>query len=275
MHSKNIYRDFNEHLVATAFSKQSQKFDDIFSHNTIIQYKRSRVRDHFLQYLQPKSSILEINCGTGDDAIYFAQHNHKVHATDISKGMQQVLQQKIVAYNLQSNISNELCSFTELKSLKNKGPYHAIFSNFAGLNCTANLVDVLHSFNELLIEEGIVTLAIMPKFCLWETLLICKGQIKIATRRFINRYGSKAHVEGEFFNCSYYNASYIIKHLKPNFKLLSIEGLCTFVPPSYMLGFAEKYPSLFNFLKNIEDKVKTKWPWKYMGDYYIISLQKI
>jgi hypothetical protein len=41
-----------------------------------------------------------------------------------------------------------------------------------------------------------------------------------------------------------------------------------------MEGFAENNPRLYQFLKIRENKYKNKWPWKYIGDYYIISLQK-
>jgi hypothetical protein len=40
-------------------------------------------------------------------------------------------------------------------------------------------------------------------------------------------------------------------------------------------GFARKFfEKIFKLLKNKEDRLKCKWPWKYIGDYYIISLQK-
>ena len=35
-----------------------------------------------------------------------------------------------------------------------------------------------------------------------------------------------------------------MNNLKEEFEMLSLEGLCTFVPPSYMEGFAEKHPSI-------------------------------
>jgi hypothetical protein len=50
--------------------------------------------------------------------------------------------------------------------------------------------------------------------------------------------------------------------------------LCTLVPPSYIEGFPEKHPGAYEVLKAKEDKWKNKWPWKYIGDYYIISLKK-
>jgi ubiquinone/menaquinone biosynthesis C-methylase UbiE len=264
----------NEIAAADAFTGQSGIFDEFYSTNTIINYKRDRVRAHVLSYLKPGSSILELNSGTGEDAIFFANKGHIVHATDISAGMQEQLMKKVDAKELTQSVSNELCSYTQLDQLQNKGPYDLIFSNFAGLNCTGELDIVLTSLSPLLNPRGVVTMVILPKFCLWETLLIFKGKFRTAFRRFFSSNGRTAHVEGNYFKCWYYNPSYIRKRTKSSFDLLSIEGLCTIVPPSYIEGFAEKHPSAYNFLKNLEDRLKTSWPWKYIGDYYIISLKK-
>src|SRR5215203_927085 len=259
--NRSIY-SVNEQAAEKAFSKQSIIFDEIYSSNLIIQYKRQRVRDHLQQFLRPTSKILELNAGTGEDAVWFAQHGHTVHATDISKGMQGKLGEKIHQNKLQAQITQELCSFTVLQDLENKGPYDLVFSNFAGLNCTGELDKVLHSLSPLLKPNGLVTLVILPKFCLWESLLFFKGKFKTAFRRFFSKKGVKAHVEGEYFTCWYYDPSYIIKNMKGSYKILSVEGLCTLVPPSYLENFPAKRPSLFNWLRNKENKWKSKWPWK-------------
>lgn len=264
----------NKQATEKAFSKQSAIFDEIYSSNIIIQYKRQRVRDHLQQFLKPGSKILELNAGTGDDAIWFAEQGHTVHATDISKGMQEKLAEKVRQNKLEGKIDHELCSFDELGQLKNKGPYDVIFSNFAGLNCTGELDRVLQSFSPLLKPSGIVTLVILPKFCLWETLLFLKGDFKTAFRRFFSGKGVKAHIEGEYFTCWYYNPSYVIKNMKRSYEVLFVEGLCTLVPPSYLENFPTRRPSLFNWLKEKENKWKSKWPWKNVGDYFIISLRK-
>ncbi len=269
-----ILNDINEAAAAKAFSKQARVFDDLYSANTIVNYKRERVRAHVLQYLKPGSSILELNSGTGQDALFFAGQGHRVHATDIAAGMQNELTKKVVQAGMQHKISTELCSFTQLQNLKDRGPYDMVFSNFAGLNCTGQLDEVLVSFSPLLKPGGLVTLVLLPKFCLWETLLIFKGKFKTATRRLFAKNGTKAHVEGTYFTCWYYNPSYVINNLPGQFDVLGIEGLCTIVPPSYIEGFAEKYPRLYQFLKTKEDQLKTAWPWRSIGDYYIISLRK-
>lgn len=267
-------KNINEVYAAKAFSAQAGIFDEIYSGNTIVNYKRERVRAHILQYLKPGGNILELNSGTGEDAMFFAQKGHSVHATDIAEGMQNKLKEKAGNRNLQHLITTEVCSFTQLNQLKNRGPYDHIFSNFAGLNCTGELNKVLLSLPDLLKPNGVVTLVILPKFCLWELLLVFKGKFKTATRRLFSKHGTIVHLEGTYFTCWYYNPSYVIRALKSSFNLLSVEGLCTIVPPSYIEGFAEKYPFIYCVLKRAEDRLKCSWPWRFIGDYYIISLVK-
>jgi ubiquinone/menaquinone biosynthesis C-methylase UbiE len=264
----------SEQQAALAFSKQSIIFDELYSSNRIVRYKRNRVRKHLLQNLSPGSSVLELNAGTGEDAVFLARQGHYVHATDISPDMQHILREKVQDLGLTDFISNELCSYTALESLKDKGPYDCVFSNFAGLNCTGELQKVLNGFDKLLSPGGIVVLVILPKFCLWESLLVFKGKFRTATRRFFSEKGRRANVEGVAFTCWYYSPRYVIDVLQGKFELIGLEGLCSLVPPSYIDGFAEKYPAIFSFLCELEDRLKSHWIWKYIGDYYIISFRK-
>jgi len=264
----------NEQAASVAFTRQSAVFDKLYSADTIIRYKRQRVWDHLEKYLQPQSAILELNAGTGEDAIHLAAAGHHIHATDISEGMLSHLAEKTRQYGLQKNISREQCSFTKLDTLQLKGPYDAVFSNFAGLNCTQQLDKVLHSLTPLVKPGGVVTLVVLPPFCLWEFLFIFKGKFRTALRRFAGKRGARAHLEGTYFRCWYYKPSYIRQQLKDSFDPVALEGLCTLVPPSYLQHFAEKRPALYRFLEKMENKWKHRWPWKYIGDYYIITLRK-
>jgi len=264
----------SERQAANAFDSQSLIFDELYAKNSIIHYKRDRVRHHLLKYLTPGSHVLELNAGTGDDAIFLAQRGFHVHATDISAGMQEKLMEKVAFYQLDGSVSNELCSFTALSELGNKGPFDCIFSNFAGLNCTGNLDRVLGSFDRLLKPGGIIVLVILPGFCLWETLFLLKGKFKTATRRFFSSNGRKANIDGLSFTCWYYSPGYLKRELNDKYRLLETEGLCSIVPPSYVEGFPEKYPRIYSFLCRAEERLKNKWPWKQVGDYYIISFKK-
>lgn len=267
-------RTTNEQAASRAFDRQAPLFDGLYNLDTIVRYKRQRVRDHLLRYLNPHSHILELNAGTGEDAVFLATQGHSIHATDISEGMQRMLVRKVKQWGLQERVTHERCSYTDLERLKNKGPYDLIFSNFAGLNCTGELAKVLDALPSLLKPGGMVTLVLLPGFCLWEFLLLFKGKWKTATRRLFSRHGVDAHIEGVFFKCWYYRPSWVVRQMEQHFYLLGTEGLCTIVPPSYIEEFAEKHPRLFDFLQREEGRRKAKWPWKFIGDYMILSFIK-
>lgn len=269
----DIYME-NEHHVLEAFNKQSVLFDELYSSNSMIEYKRQRVRDHVMKFLKPGSYILELNAGTGEDAIYFAKHGHHIHATDISSGMLEMLEQKVIQYQLTNKITFENCSYTSLSKLKNNGPYDLIFSNFAGINCTNQLDLILDSLPALLKPGGVITLVFLPPFCLWEFLMLFKGKFKTAFRRFCGVKGAAAYIEGICFRCWYYKPSFIIKKLKLSFHVLGYEGLCTLVPPSYIEGFADRHLNSYRILKEHEARLKNKWPWRDIGDYVTLSFKK-
>src|SRR5688572_6503778 len=105
----HLLNDINESSVAEAFTLQSSVFDREYAANPVIIYKRKRVRQHVLNLLSPFSNILELNSGTGDDAIFFARLGHRVHATDISEGMQYELKKKLEAEELEGRITLEKC----------------------------------------------------------------------------------------------------------------------------------------------------------------------
>ncbi|MGZ3951825.1 MAG: class I SAM-dependent methyltransferase, partial [Flavisolibacter sp.] len=257
-----------------AFTKQAEIFDQLYADDKVVRYKRKRVRHHILKYAQEGGHMLELNCGTGEDAIYFAQKGFRVHATDISSGMLEVLRKKIKGSVYEGRVTTEQCSFTELEMLSDKQAYDYIYSNLGGLNCTADLERVLKSLGGLVKQGGVVTLVIISKFCLWESLLLFKGKFRTAFRRLLSNKGSRAQVEGKTFKCWYYNPSFVKKGLSDMFNYIDLEGLCTIVPPSYIYHFAEKYPKAFQFMISTEERLKQRWPWNRVGDYFIISFRK-
>jgi len=266
--------DVYQQQAARAFDQQAALFDELYANNALIQYKRDRVRKHAGALMAPGSMILELNAGTGEDALYFARQGHRVHATDISSGMLAVLNRKVQAMGYAGQVTQESCAFNRLDQLNQKGPYDMIFSNFAGLNCCADLRETLDSCQRLLKSGGLLTMVIMPAFCLWETLLFFRGRCRTALRRWGSRGGVSAHIEGQYFRCWYHRPQDIIRHLEGSFDLLALEGLCSIVPPSYLEHFDQKYPRLYRFLQQQEWRYKSSWPWKLIGDYYIISFRK-
>lgn len=261
----------NDTQVSAAFSKQSVVFDKMSKENQLSEYLRSIFRQEVLSHLKPNSNLLELNCGTGLDAQFFAERGHNILATDIAPGMLDQVQSKILTHHLENRIKTQLCSFHEIHKIQEKKFDH-IISNFGGLNCTDKLEDVLSQFTPLLNKNGKVTLMIMPKICPWELIQIFKGKFKTAFRRF--RKSTPAHIEGHFFECYYYNPGFVIRRLKKDFRLLGLKGVCIFVPPEFYQNFVERYPRLFIFLCKIDNTICSFFPFTYCCDHFMITFEK-
>jgi ubiquinone/menaquinone biosynthesis C-methylase UbiE len=276
--------DSNAQAAAVAFSKQSSVFDQLEKDNGILQWMRKQVHDHCLQFFKTGDSILELNCGTGIDAIFFAEQGMHVHATDMSEGMLNELKKKIEMKNLQEKISVQQCSFTELTSILlsptsfasamlSVKKFDHIFSDFGGLNCEKNIEGVISQFKDLLKQGGTVTLVIMPPFCPWEISLLLKGNFKTAFRRF-KRNGTASNVEGIHFNTFYFTPSRLIKAFGRDYQLLGLRGLACLIPPPYLENFPKRYPKIFGTLKRMDQKLNHTFPFNHWADHFIITVKR-
>jgi ubiquinone/menaquinone biosynthesis C-methylase UbiE len=257
--------------AALAFSRQSAVFDQQEEKNKILQWMRSTVHEHCLNYFKSGESILELNCGTGIDAVFFAEHGMHIHATDISGDMLDELRKKILLKNLANKISVQQCSYTELEKIEVKKFEH-IFSNFGGLNCAPDLDSIVKQFRLLLKPGGTVTLVIMPPVCPWEIALSLNGNFKTAFRRF-QKQGADSNVEGIHFNSYYFSPARIIRSFGKDYRLLKLKGLAGAIPPPYLEKFPEKYPKIFNALVQIEEKVNGYFPFNCWADHFILTMK--
>jgi ubiquinone/menaquinone biosynthesis C-methylase UbiE len=253
--------------VDKGFSNISTTYESLDETSSLIQWMRGSVRSHLERKLQSGSSILEINAGTGLDAVYLAEKGYRVHATDMATGMVDFLNQKSQNLALKGRLTFEKLAFEELPELNSKHDY--IFSNFGGLNCVDahDLQKVIKSFKGILNPGGGITLVIMPPYTPWEWLSVLKGK-KYGFRRFRKTI---AHVAGAMVPTYYHKSSLVKKFLKDDFYQISIENLSFIGPAGYKIDFPTDYPRLFKFLTAF-DKPSSKIPFlKGIGDYYIIS----
>jgi ubiquinone/menaquinone biosynthesis C-methylase UbiE len=261
-----------EQNVSAAFSKQSVLFDEIEKENEIIHELRRRFYKSILKHVKPGGRILELNCGTGIDAVALAQHGFFIHATDASAGMLYQLRKKIGELHLNNQITTQQISFLHLDELTERR-FDAIISNFGGLNCTDKLNDVINSFSALLNEGGIAVLVVMPPVCPMELLTMLKGNFKLAFRRW-KKNGTPANIEGETILSYYYAASRIRKMFGENFRCLQQQGWCSVMPMPYHSSFPKKHQRVFSFLQNSEQKIAEIFPFNCWADHVLMVMQK-
>jgi ubiquinone/menaquinone biosynthesis C-methylase UbiE len=267
-----IVSNIQEKNVSEAFSKQAGVFDEEDISNPILQWMRGVTRTSVLSHIKKDAHILELNCGTGIDSVFFAQQGYKVTATDIAPGMLAQVDKKIKVYSLVDKISLQPCSFTNIQSLQ-PAKFDYVFSNFGGLNCTEDLNLVIQQLKPLLNPGAGATLVIMPPVCLWELGLALKGNFKIAFRR-LKIKGTPSNVEGTNFTSWYYNPSYVAKAFGSNFVVKEIKALGVFVPPPYLYKTVIKYPRFFKLTMQMEKLFSSLIFFRKIGDHFLISVEK-
>ena len=188
--------------VQMAFGKQALHYDEDDSSNQILTDWRKKVYEHVKSFMTPQCHLLELNAGTGIDALHFVQEGHSVHATDISPGMVQKIQEKADQYGARDRFTSQICSFETLSQVTGKN-FEYVFSNFGGLNCCQDLSRVIKHLPRVLKAGAYVTWVIMPPLCPWEISRILRGK-QIALRR-LHKAGVSAQLEGAYFQVYYYS----------------------------------------------------------------------
>jgi len=260
---ENVFNEVNK-----AFTKQSIIYDRYEENNKILTWMRKQVRNGALSFLKNNDTILELNSGTGTDAVFFAKKGFKVLATDLSDGMVGQINRKVKLENLSAQIEVMQHSYTDLNQIHNR-KFDFIFSNFGGLNCVADLNLVTKHFPSVLKNNGIVCLVIMPPVCPWEIIQLLRGKIKFAFRRF-NKSGLPANIEGVSFYTYYFSHREIMCALGQNFKLLKLMSLGVFTPIPQMEVFQNKFPRLLRLLNSLDEKTSGYFPFNRIGDHIIV-----
>lgn len=259
------------------FDSAAASYDQDFTNSPIGKIQRKQVLD-FLDSSIPSNpiNVLEVNCGTGEDAIWLAKKGHTVVCTDLSNEMLKEVESKVERENLENKINVQQLDLKSIHSDSVKGEFDLIFSNFAGLNCLdpkelSKALEVLSSF---LKPNGKLILVFLGKFCAWETkYFLMKGQWKKAFRRF-TKEAVVADVNGEKVKTWYYSIAEIKELTKSTLAVTKRKAIGTFVPPSYLNPWFKNKLWLLNIFAFLDNIYGTMGIFTSLSDHYLIELEK-
>jgi len=255
--------------INQGFSRESQSYDADDETNSIIRWARAVVRKTVTHYVSSGGSVLEINAGTGSDALWLVKHGYRVHATDIADGMIVTIRSKIESSGLADSFTAQQLSFTELEQTTN-APFDGVFSNFGGLNCLPDLSVVARGVRHVLKPGGWVVWVIMPPICPWELVQVLRGHWRTAIRR-LRRGGVMANVRGAQIMTYYFTPSRIRRALGPEFRVESLQSFSLFCPPMYMQGFSKRFPRLTENLMRFDEHLGRLPLLNSWGDFFILT----
>jgi ubiquinone/menaquinone biosynthesis C-methylase UbiE len=267
----------NQYQPTAAFDAAAASYDAEFSFSQTGMLQRKRVH-YFLQNRVAAltgKQILELNCGTGEDAIWMAATGCRVTATDLSANMIDMVQKKAAAQP-QLTIKAMQCGFDEVAAKLSGNQFDFVLSNFGGLNCISN--DALEKFSVQLHNitkaGSTVALVIMSNKCWWEKWYFwLKGQKQAMYRRqqaaplAVQVHGSKQLVW-------YYHPAEVEKACSKAFIKLYTRPVGLFLPPSYMEGYFKKKKGLLMLLYGLEKIFGNFSFLSAYADHYLIVLKR-
>ncbi len=259
--------------VRLAFDDASSWYDDLHANDPAWRAARAVTHSVFLTYFRHNDRLLEINCGTGIDALALATQGMSVYATDISEGMIEAARAKIEQHGLSSRARAEVLGFEELGTVRGD-PFDGGYSNFDGLNCIQDPGPIARELARLIRPGGYFVATILPDFCLWETLsMFLRLNVAGAFRRRSSG-GVEANLGGKTFRTFYYSPEGFARHFTENFKVVGVLGLNIFTPPMNHLRAYRILRPILPILYRVDALVSRLPVFRRIGDQMIIVLQR-
>lgn len=254
------------------FDSYAASYDDHFSRAMIGKAQRKQVRRWLDPFLTAKiKHILEVNCGTGEDAVWLACKGFAVTATDSSGGMLDAASGKTQGTSIRlAQLASQNIATLQPQS------FDLIFSNFGGLNCLdrKELLQFVKGCEVLQKKGGLVALVIMGTACRWERWYYRLKKDPGTALRRKNKAGVPTCIDGVDFFTWYYKPSEIVDLFADSYKTLLVRPVGLFVPPSYLEGYFKKHPFLLRVLVTL-DRLFARFNFQAdKADHFFILLQK-
>jgi SAM-dependent methyltransferase len=266
-------------LAQSPFDVLAETYDTDFTQSQIGRLQRNRVWKYvnaLLQNIDKPLKILEVNCGTGEDALKLAAMGHTVMATDASNAMIEKAQQKSVTLNISSRqIEFIQCRFDELKQKFQNEEFDLVFSNFGGINCIdrSAIKKLSNDLTSIVNINGFLFFTVMSSCCLWEMFYyMLKEKWSTAFRR--RKRSVDFNVNGSAMQVFYYSPHNFKKLFQLNFKPVETYPVGLFIPPSYLEQQFLKRKNWLRRLNHYEEKLGNYSMFSSLADHYCMILKR-
>jgi SAM-dependent methyltransferase len=262
-----------ERQTVLAFDRLAAKYDDMFTRSMIGRAQREAVWEVLLDTIEPGSHVLELNCGTGEDALFLAKHDMSLVACDASKQMIERARQRMRSEDPGAPIQFRHLATEQLSQLEREDLFDAAFSNFSGLNCVADLNYTARALAERITLGAPVLICLSTRYCLSEIIwFVLHGQFRKAFRRCSGIATVK--VEGVIVQVRYPTLRAVRRSFSSFFRMHSCTGIGITVPPSYLEPLARRHPRLLKLAQRIDRYISRLPGVRTLGDHMLIHFER-
>jgi len=261
--------------IGRAFSGAAGKYDEQFTNTSIGRLQRNRVWNYLNKNISSKDHprVLELNCGTGEDAKWLASKGFRVVATDLSPQMIEAAKQKNSG---SAGITFQVCSFAQIGDRFPPASFDFIFSNFGGLNCISEQeIRLLAEQASLLLRpNGRFIVVVMSNDCAMERRYFRRKNMSGQANRRQNPAGATTTIEGETFTTWYYSPEQFSKLVSNVFNVQAQKAVGWTIPPSYTDNYFRNKPMLLKALNVLENTLGNIPALAKKADHFLMDLVK-
>jgi ubiquinone/menaquinone biosynthesis C-methylase UbiE len=249
------------------FNHIAKNYDSDFTQSFVGKYQRNWVWKLVDKELGEHFEVLELNAGTGEDALHFAAKVKNYLATDISSEMISVAAEKCQNHK---NIQLEVADFKQ--ALQGEQKYDLIFSNFGGLNCISpkELQNLAPHIKSCLKKSGSFIAVVMGRDCKWEQRYYKKKKEPQKALRRKSKDAVQANVEGKSVDTWYFTPMEFAMLL--DLKITKLKPVGYAIPPSYLNPWLEPKTLLRSGLKWADILTRNMTSLSNKADHYFIKL---
>lgn len=252
-------------MHASPFDELASSYDRSFTHSTCGMTLRQRVWERAATLFPPGARILELGCGTGEDAVHLARAGRYVVALDASAEMIRLARLKAAAAGCGGRVEFHTRPIEALAEVSPHERFDGVFSNFGAINCVPDLPGLVGQLAERLAPGARMLLVPMGRYVPWEwAWFLARGDSTRAFRRL--RAGG---VEWRGLRVRYPTPGALARQLAPWFQVMRREALGVALPPSYAAGWLDAAPRRFALLRGLERA--TRRFTAALGDHYMLE----
>ncbi|MGD9048285.1 MAG: methyltransferase domain-containing protein [Anaerolineae bacterium] len=262
--------------VSQAFDRAAQNYDALYQANPVMAWMRSESLTALLTAFVPGSRLLEIGCGTGDEAIALSRAGYRIVATDISAGMIDAARTKAQTLDPGEVTWRVLAAGRLVELLGEYGPgsFDGAYASFGALNCEPELAPVFDALARLLRPGAALVCSVMNRWCAWE---IGWELLHLHPRQAFRRLGKGWLTAGlaspggsQPVPVLYYTPRGLERAFAPQFRTQAVFGLPVFLPPPYLAHLLDRHPALFSRLQRFERFLRDRFPFHALGDHFLL-----
>jgi ubiquinone/menaquinone biosynthesis C-methylase UbiE len=247
-------------------------YDRNFSGTLIGQTRRLSVWRDLDRVFHAGQRLLELNCGTGIDAIHLAARGIKMVACDISPRMIQIARQDAIASGFEGSLDFRVLPTENLESLASEAPFDGAFSNFSGLNCVEDLSAVSRNLARLMKPGAALLACVIGHFVPWEVAwFLAHGKPSRAVARLRDN-GTTLEAGGLKIHRP--SVREIARSFAPEFELRNWHGVGIAVPPSYMEHWARRFPAVIGMLARADNVIERLPLFRNLGDCILLEFSR-